>query len=101
MLKFDSNTLTKFKTLTVDKIDFERFTKSLLFFANITLMLQINCSRLEIKNLSLTFNFKSISDSSLIDFKKLSKSLSFEFDEILNKFVFEIFLLFADMILAL
>ena len=101
MLKFDSNALTKFKTLTIDKIDFERFTKSLLFFADITLMFQIDCSRFEIKNLSLTFNFESISDLSLIDFEKLSKSLSFEFDEILNKSVFEVFLLFVDMMLAL
>ena len=101
MLRFDSNALTKFKILTIDKIDFERFTESLLFFADITLMLQIDCSRLEIKNLSLTFNFESISDSSLIDFEKLSKSLSLEFDEILNKSIFEILLFFADMVLAL
>ena len=101
MLKFDSNALTKFKILTIDKIDFERFTKSLLLFADMTLMLQIDCSRFEIKNLSLTFNSESISDSSLIDFEKLSKSLSFEFDEILDKSVFEIFLLFVDMMLAL
>ena len=101
MLKFDSNALTKFKTLTVDKIDFERFTKSLLFFVDITLMLQIDCNRFKIKNLSLIFNFESISDLSLIDFEKLSKSLSLKFDEILNKFIFEIFLLFADIMLAL
>ena len=101
MLKFDSNALTKFKILTIDKIDFERFTKNLLFFVDMTLMLQIDCSRLEIKNLSLTFNSESISDSSLVDFEKLSKSLLFEFDEILNKSVFEIFLLFVDMMLAL
>ena len=100
-MKFDSNALTKFKTLTIDKIDFECFTKSLLLFADITLMLQIDCSRLKIKNLSLTFNSESISDLSLIDFEKLSKSLSFEFDEILNKSVFEVFLLFVDMMLAL
>ena len=101
MLKFDSNALTKFKILAADKIDFERFTKSLLLFADMTLMLQIDCSRFEIKNLSLTFNSESISDSSLIDSEKLSKSLSFKFDEILNKSVFENFLLFADMMLAL
>ena len=100
MLRFDSNALTKFKILTIDKIDFERFTKSLLLFADMTLMLQIDCSRFEIKNLSLTFNSESISDSSLIDFEKLSKSLSFEFDEILSKFVVEIILLFVDMMLA-
>ena len=101
MLRFDSNVLTKFKTLIVDKIDFKYFTKSLLLFVDITLMFQINCSRLKIKNLSLTFNFESISDLLLIDFKKLSKSLSFKFDEILNKFVVEVFLLFVDIMLTL
>ena len=101
MLRFDSNALTKFKILTVDKIDFERFTENLLFFVDMTLMLQIDCSRLEIKNLSLTFNFESILDSLLIDFEKLSKSLLFKFNEILNRFVVEVFLLFVDMMLAL
>ena len=101
MLRFDSNALTKFKTLAADKIDFKRFTESLLLFADMTLVLQIDCSRFEIKNLSLTFNFESISDSSLIDFEKLSKSLSLEFDEILNKSVVEILLLFVDIMLAL
>ena len=100
MLKFDSNALTKFKILTIDKIDFKRFTKSLLLFVDMTLILQINCSRLKIKNLSLTFNFESISDSSIIDFEKLSKSLLLKFDEILNKFVVEIILLFVDMMLT-
>ena len=100
MLRFDSNALAKFKILAIDKIDFERFTENLLFFADMTLMLQIDCSRFEIKNLSLTFNSESISDSSLIDFEKLSKLLSLKSDEILNKSVFEILLLFADMMLA-
>ena len=100
MLRFDSNALTKFKILAIDKIDFERFTKNLLLFVDMTLMFQIDCSRFKIKNLSLTFNFESISDSLLIDFEKLSKSLSFEFDEILNKCVVEIILLFVDMMLT-
>ena len=101
MLKFDSNALTKFKTLTIDKIDFKRFTENLLLFAEMTLMLQIDCSRFEIKNLSSIFNSESISDSSIIDFEKLSKSLLFKFDEVLNKLIVEIILLFADMMLTL
>ena len=54
--KFDSK--SKLTIFAVDKIDFKRFTKDLLFFADITLMLQIDCSRFKVKNLSSTFNFE-------------------------------------------